>query len=44
MSGRPILVVASVAVIAAAGGYYYFGVFRPNQAKADARAEVTSWE
>jgi hypothetical protein len=44
MSGRPILVVALVAVIAAGGGYWYFGVFRPNQVKAAARDEVTAWE
>jgi hypothetical protein len=41
---RAVLVFGVVGAIAAAAGYYFFEVYRPNQVKADAQAQVTAWE
>jgi hypothetical protein len=42
--GRIVLIFAAVAVAAGAGGYYFIKVYRPKEALAAARADVTAWD
>ncbi|HEY1547880.1 MAG TPA: hypothetical protein VGG28_08670 [Kofleriaceae bacterium] len=41
---RALAVFGVIGAIAAAAGYYFFEVYRPDQVKRDAQAEVATWE
>src|SRR6185369_9686150 len=42
--GRIALIFGAVAAAAAGGGYYFLKVYRPDQIRSDARAQVSAWE